>query len=261
MYRGYNLELSLNQKSIDNYYHSGKQLFEGDKVIVRQSLSDFIFSENSLDGSKIQATWFPQTNADIFISHSHNDETIAITLAGWLWETFQLKAFIDSCIWGYSDDLLILIDNTYCLQSSGNYNYNKRNFSTSHVHMMLSSALSMMLDKTECVFFINTPSSVKPYEGIQKTESPWIYCEIVMTQLLRVNEPERLKDLNESQWRNASGPTNLEKAQKTFSISHDIDLGHLKYINLENLLTWQKTHQRGYSLDTLYRLYPSAIKY
>ena len=260
MYKGYNLELSLNQESIDNYYPIGIGLYNEDKTNSRKTLKDFIFSDNSLDGSKIQATWFPQIEADVFISHSHNDEVMAITLAGWLWDNFKLRAFIDSCIWGYSVELLKLIDDKYCIQGDGYYNYETRNFSTSHVHMMLSSALSMMIDKTECIIFLNTPSSVKPYEGIQKTESPWIYNEIVTTQLIQENVPERLRILNESQrWLNAAGKIKLEKGERLFTIRHNLDLGHLKKISINSLVEWQNEHNEGHALDTLYRLYPSAI--
>src|SRR5690606_35011062 len=130
--------------------------------------------------------WFPQIDADIFISHSHSDEKMAILLAGWLKETLGVYVFIDSCIWGYSNDLLRQIDNKHCLNPSGEtYSYEKRNNSTSHVHMMLSTALNMMIDKTECLFFLNTPNSISTKEVISQTESPWIYSEISMSELVR----------------------------------------------------------------------------
>lgn len=51
--------------------------------------------------------------------------------------------------------------------------------------MMLASALTMMIDKAECVIFLNTPNAVSTEEIIDKTESPWIYYETVMTNLVR----------------------------------------------------------------------------
>lgn len=53
----------------------------------------------------MQSYWFPKINADIFLSHSHKDEKLIIAFAGWLKDTFNLDVFIDSCIWGYSNDL------------------------------------------------------------------------------------------------------------------------------------------------------------
>ena len=53
---------------------------------------------------------------------------------------------------------------------------------------MLNSALNHMLDKTECLWFINTENSVIPLDKIGKpdqTISPWIYSEIVMANTLR----------------------------------------------------------------------------
>ena len=64
----------------------------------------------------MQANWFPQIKADIFISHSHKDKGLALALAGWLEETFGLTAFIDSCVWGYANKLLKMIDDEYCYQ-------------------------------------------------------------------------------------------------------------------------------------------------
>ena len=46
----------------------------------------------------------------IFISHSHKDINKVIAFAGWLKTNFGLEAFIDSCSWGYCDELLKIID-------------------------------------------------------------------------------------------------------------------------------------------------------
>lgn len=34
------------------------------------------------DASKLQESWFPQVEADIFLSHSHKDEKLIISFAG-----------------------------------------------------------------------------------------------------------------------------------------------------------------------------------
>lgn len=171
---------------------------------------------------------------------------MAIALAGWLWHNFKLKSFIDFCIWEFCDDLLRRIDHKYCLNASNSFNYQKRNSSTSHVHMMLSVALSQMIDKTECIFFLNTPDSIKPYEGIEKTESPWLYSEISMTQIIRENKPKRFK--NES----LTGDI-IEKSEKLL-IKYNAELGHLKmkllvgafhlcfYIGIENIIRHVMCH-------------------
>ncbi|MGL5262686.1 MAG: hypothetical protein ACRC9P_09930, partial [Bacteroides sp.] len=111
-------------------------------------------------------------------------------LAGWLKNTFGLTVFIDSCVWGHSNDLLKEIDTNYCYQSESKvYNYQKRNYSTSHVHMMLSVALTQMIYNTECLFFLNTPNSITPKSIISQSESPWIYSEIATTRLIKLRKP------------------------------------------------------------------------
>ena len=149
MYRGFNLTLDFEN---DFFYQKGRTLNAANKLTVKRTLDSFISPDGSINGSKMQSNWFPQIDADIFISHSHRDEKMAITLAGWLDEIFGISTFIDSCIWGYSNDLLRQIDNKHCLNPSGEtYSYEKRNNSTSHVHMMLSTALNMMMMKQRSV--------------------------------------------------------------------------------------------------------------
>ena len=79
------------------------------------SVEKHIKENDKIDGTKMQENWFPKVDADIFISHSHKDENLAKGLAGWLYKEFGLEAFIDSCVWGYANDLLLEIDKKYCL--------------------------------------------------------------------------------------------------------------------------------------------------
>src|SRR5574344_1710135 len=176
-----------NKSPDDNeFYKNGQTILNGYKTNVETQLEKFIIGKDGeLDGSAIQNDWFPQIECDIFISHSHKDEKLAIALAGWLNDRFKLRSFIDSCIWEYADDLLKIIDNEYCYQLQNNtYNYKSRNYSTSHVHMMLNMALMKMIDKTECLFFLNTPNSISLSDIGTKTLSPWIYSEIGISQII-----------------------------------------------------------------------------
>lgn len=252
MFRGYNLNLNWNPKHDDEFFEAGQELFLEYEETVKKTLKSYALKEGTLDGSVMQSNWFPQVKADIFISHSHKDEKRTIALAGWLYKTFGIKSFIDSCIWGYSNELLRLIDNKYCFQeSSRTYNYNLRNYSTSHVHMMLSVALTMMIDKTECIFFLNTPNSISASSIIDKTESPWIYSEIAMTQMIKKKIPRR----------HISGIEKLEKGGKLneseLRFQYDVDLSHLVNINVDTLINWQKDFTKttpSLALDRLYEL-------
>ena len=119
-----------------------------------------------LKASEIEKDWFPEIKADVFWSHSHKDEKDVIALAGFL-NNLGLTTFIDSCVWGYADDLLKQIDDTYCISKKSSddlidfYSYQKRNQSTTHVHMLLNGALMKMMDNTECLIFLDTPNSLK----------------------------------------------------------------------------------------------------
>lgn len=187
MYNGFQIALKKDNFSRqEEFYNIGNSHISQYKTKVEEVIDSFVLADGSLDGGKMQDYWFPQINADIFISHSHRDEKLAIIFAGWLYDEFGLTAFIDSCVWGYANKLLRKIDDEYCYQPSNKtYNYQQRNYSTSHVHMMLSVALTQMIDNTECLFFLNTPHSITPESVIQQTESPWIYSEIAMSRLVR----------------------------------------------------------------------------
>lgn len=131
MYTGFNLK-GVNINSNAPYSKKWGDLFEEQKIEIRSTLDKYITQDGIIDGTKIQADWFPEVEADIFISHSHTDEKLAINLACWLYDTFNLVAFIDSCVWGYANDLLRQLDDKYCWKEKEElYDYGKRNYSTS----------------------------------------------------------------------------------------------------------------------------------
>jgi len=255
MWRGFNLNVELNKDETFKEFHKiGLQQYAADTQQVEFILNTFVNSDNTLDGTAIQNFWFPQIDADIFISHSHKNQDEAIAIAGWLWYNFKLKTFIDSCIWGYSNKLLLILDKKHCwMPQRGVYDYNLRNHSTSHVHMMLSTALTMMIDKCECLFFLNTDDSIKPYAETDKTESPWIYSEIATTKIIEKKDPGRIKELTETY----SHFDGVDEIKKGMTMTFDVDLSHLTALSLKNLETWQaQKNNREHSLDTLYRLHP-----
>jgi hypothetical protein len=226
--------------------------FTQHKEEIEMVLDDFALLTGALDGSAIQENWFPQIEADIFISHSHSDDRTAIIFSEILRRCFGLSTFIDSCIWGYSTDLLRQIDDQYCLNRNGEtYNYTKRNFSTSHVHMMLSTALMMMIDNCECIFFLDTPNSVSTEDMIKRTQSPWIYSEINISRLIgrRIPQRNRLQEY-------------LQKSfMETFKIEYELDTSHFIELTEENFLKWfKRCDNEKHSLDVLYELVPPKLK-
>ncbi|MGE6593661.1 hypothetical protein ACQKFU_29860 [Bacillus mycoides] len=257
MFTGFDLELELVPEADAELAELGKKMFSDIKTKVEKELNEFLESDGSIDGCRLQNSWFPLIEADIFISHSHNDYEEAFKLAGFLNQTFGLKVFLDSCVWGSADALLKKIDDEYCLNPSGStYCYEDRNYSTSHVHMMLSAAINSMIDKCECLFFLNTPNSISTKDVIdKKTNSPWIYSEIVTSQLIRKKNPSRMikKALFEHQ-----DPSMETKDQ--LNITYDLDTRHLQTLNFDNLKDWKNEYEKlTSSYETINRYDMSLI--
>ena len=251
MYRGFNLKLD-DYSLFDNYIPkiSKDYYFQDIWDEVQDNLDDFLDSTNSLDGTAIQDYWFPKIEADIFISHSHRDEDLAIYLACWLEDTFDLKVFIDSQVWGYGDNLIKELYDEY-----GADNIKEYNQITSHVHMMLSTALTRMIDKCEAIFFLNTPNSINADDIIDKTYSPWIYHEIAVTQMIR---KRKLRKDNNGE---------LKPIQENVNLKYKVSLEHLYSLDKKNLIKWRKEKEEGgfyasnnckyrHSLDCLYENFP-----
>lgn len=156
-------------------------------------------NEDIINGTKLQHLDFPSMKKeyDVFISYSHSDENDALYLASWLNNHCRLTCFLDSIVWHSADALLKVIDDKYCWQpDSGTYSYKKRNYSTSHVHAMLSMAMHDIINRSECCIVIDSDKSFPLKEGIEKcTLSPWIYEEIAFMTHMRPKLPSRYKNL------------------------------------------------------------------
>lgn len=259
MYQAFNVSINTDNfevlGDIDYYCRIGKKLFDEDKEVIVNDLDKYISMGDSLSAKDMMDDWFKQINADIFLSHSHKDEKLVVALAGWLWEKFQLKSFIDSTVWGYSNNLLKSIDDKYCKNPDGYYNYEKRNYSTTHIHMMLSMSLLSMMDRCECLFFINTPNSFIPKSELDNgnTLSPWIYSEITASSMLRIKKPiNRYVPVCDSL------QEGLESyKEKSYQIEYPLNKEHLIDLGISDLNSWdyrQRECRGEYSLDLLYKL-------
>ena len=179
---------------------------------------------------------------------------MAIALAGWLYQIFGITSFIDSCVWGYADDMLKMIDEEYCVSkrnddgSIGTYSYKKRNQSTAHVHMILNTALHKMIDKTECLFFLNTPNSIVIDDVISgtATASPWIYSELMFS---RMCSKRNLSEYRQSLHHSAIFEHTELKVKYEVSINHLVDIYDRDLIDL-----WKYGSQNDplAALDDLY---------
>jgi hypothetical protein len=246
MFKAFNL-IDCSWKDYTNT--AGATLNETNTKVVEKALKDFL-ENGKIDGTKMRDHWFPEIKAEVFISHSHSDKTDAIKLAGFLAKNFGLNSFIDSCVWGYADDLLKQIDDQYCLNvARETYSYEKRNGSTSHVHMMLSTALGTMIDAAECVIFMNTPNSITSQAAVSKTQSPWIYYELGLMRLIRKRPPERL--IMESFANKRAG----------LQVEYSVPLGNLTPLKAADLNGWVEQWAAAragavHALDLLYEVAP-----
>ncbi|EJD6038041.1 toll/interleukin-1 receptor domain-containing protein [Morganella morganii] len=174
-----------------------------DNIAIR--LEEYLLNGNNLlDAEKIQQSVFPETEIDVFISHSHNDEEQAIRIALSL-EKIGLKPFVDSCVWGYADELLQKIDNKFCIPSGWeNYSYALRNRTTTNVHLILNAALQQMIHRSELFVFLGTESSIKIDEYMSDTErlsSPWIFSELMFARNVKRTERKQLRLVGSESYR------------------------------------------------------------
>lgn len=145
-----------------------------------------------IDGKALREYTFPSGAVDdyqVFISYSHNDVDLAKRFCAFLRDYCGLRVFLDYYVWKSADNLLRRIDDRYCKTRDGKqYIYGRRNFSTSHVHAMLSMAILDIINKTECCIFLDSAHSIhmKGLENSSKarTLSPWLYEELSFMRYL-----------------------------------------------------------------------------
>ena len=257
---------SFYNRVINPCLEHGRAIYKKHEEEVHDCLAQYITEDGIINGTELKNHWFSITKKDVFISHSHDDIYKVIAFAGWLHEAFGLEAFIDSCSWGYCDNLLNKIDKRYCYKSKTNtYDYDLRNYTTSHVHMMLSTALTEMIYNTECIIFFNTPQSINMASELDKikknskqsTISPWIYHELSMTTMLGVVKPHRLSlALEHRDHVDFSQSTHDEKPKFDYDVTKA--LKEMTTLTDRQLQQWYEGHDKTippeYALDELYSI-------
>jgi hypothetical protein len=117
---------------------------------------------------------------------------------------------------------------------------------------MLSTALMMMIDNCECVFFLDTPNSVNTQDVIKRTWSPWIYSEINISRLIKRNPPQRIHRIQDSLRKSSTENFNL-KMEYDLDTSHFIEMSFEKFEQWGNAMTDDSMKN---SLDILYEILP-----
>lgn len=253
MYRGFSLQITemdidcLISRSHKNFCTSRFTNSANNQIILK-ALEENIVADSSISADKLKRDWFPEIKSDVFLSHSHKDVELAKKISRLLGE-LNLYTFIDSAVWGYSNDLIKQLENMYYLNTTDLHDK-----IAAHVNIMLASALTKMLNNTECVIFLNTANSIIPltsYCNTAKTDSPWIYHELFTTSILQVIAPVR-KSL---------GSVVNEASQ--LQILYTPPLEHLTDLNASDFNSWisgARSTTRYHSLDILYKLKPLKLR-
>ncbi|MCH5049003.1 MULTISPECIES: toll/interleukin-1 receptor domain-containing protein [Pectobacterium] len=135
--------------------------------------------------------WFPESGCHIFLSHSHQDKSIAIKIANNLYQNYKIKTFIDSDFWQFVDDAINEINSEYskCPAPQDHLlRYDSCLMVGTNFYLTLSNALMDAIDKSDCCLFLNTEKSIKKIgTEIEATYSPWIYTELNILEKIRIN--------------------------------------------------------------------------
>lgn len=166
-----------------------------------QSIEKYTLSNGDLDAKEIKDEWFQSIKADIFLSHSHKDIETVKKFAAWLENTYDVNVFVDAFMWGDCRQLQLELDQKYSLVEGEEnlFHYEKTQEYGAHVNLLLASALTQIIDQTECIIFLDTTNSIDYSQNdsdIPRTNSAWIYHEIQTTKVLRQRIPERRKKID-----------------------------------------------------------------
>ncbi len=250
-------KLNINENSLfQKYYDIGKESANQHKEILERDLDQYIdYHTGRIDGDRLEKEWFKEINADVFLSHSHADEELAISIAGWLKSEMGLNAFVDSCTWGYADTLLQYINDHYNVlrkdtDGSTIYSHSKANYAASHIYLMLNSAINNMINKTECFMFINTGNSIIQMDKNQsstQTLSPWIYSEIVMANTIKQTFPKRPMKIEKNS-------RHYAELNESVEITHNLDFADFINLDRNAFIRWKGVSlvRDEHPLDVLY---------
>lgn len=223
--------------------------FEKYRLLAKLDM-DRLIGGTKIDATMMQEQWFPDVKADIFISHSHKDAEKAKALADWIKAEFNLDCFIDSCVWGYCDDLLRELNNKYNYNERAKmYGYNNGNILASNIYMMLATSIMSVMDKCECAMFLNTDNSIPEpkdlFNRTDKTYSTWINYELLTAELIRKRAPLRQSVIDSLKGGNEKLPI----------FTYDVDLNYMIPLNDNDLILWKKEYSKHTNINPLDILY------
>lgn len=226
------------------------------------------YSNNIINGQLTSDKSFPTEEKNVFISHAHGDKEVAYKLAAKL-DSLGLTCFIDSTVWENVNNLIRQMDNKYAYnRNTKTYNYGIRNITTTHGHLMLSSALVEMIDLCECFFFLDTANSLyntndvvgengfneSLLESEEGTFSPWIKLEIETARIIQKKTPARIGEILRRRFESSIAKESLAM-DHALEVFYPLSIEHLKKISDDQLRSWFTSNTNGDKcLDKLYKI-------
>lgn len=226
----YGFNLALNRMDI-SVLSSVVQRHKAEVAKKVVNLESFLMKDgHSLSAQLIADSFFPQMSCDVFISHSSDDQDMAIQLAHEL-EQRGVRTFVDSVFWGSAHNLLKTVTEKHS-RPFGSPDYQRQflNRSAAHVHMILVTALQNMILRSGTLLFLHTDRSVSTKDFVQgesMTHSPWIHMELMFSHMIW-----RLK--------NKIPEPGLESFGAPPPIVHTAPVEHLKPVSGSKFMSWLK---------------------
>lgn len=220
---------------------------------VKKRLASMLNPDGTVNADRVREDWFPDVKCNVFLSHSHDDKKLADVFVDVLNRKFGITCFVDADVWGYIGTLQRAIDDRWNKGEAGKgYTYEGLMASTAHAHMLLLSALARVMDKCECLMFLNTPESVATEDaakGTSKTYSPWIFGEAALSSIIRRQPLVRPKVVKGS-------VTTEDYHEELPPFEYILPLDHMLPLGSVQLIKWGQTNSNNAleALDALYEL-------
>lgn len=186
----------VEQLLFDTYFKSKRipPIAKKDKRMRESDIKELINSGHDLDAKVILDIVSPTGDFDVFISHYHENEEIALKIAATL-QAQGFKPFVDSQYWLHFDDVAKDLNELHLHKDKDNgsdvYDHSKTKMIQKHCDVLLLSALSQVMSKCKYLIFISPPEKMVGIEHYSKYEtknpktySPWIYWELIFAELL-----------------------------------------------------------------------------
>lgn len=186
LHLGLTFQSGIGSYDIDNY--KIEEWFQEQIQNHNNNINSFINKYGELSAEEILKKIFPTpTQANIFISHSHDDIDDAKKLAFILTNEFHENVFIDEYVWGSAENLLDQINfNAYDVISD-TYDIDQSCLNASSIYILLANAISKVIHQCKFFIFLKSHNSLGCLTP-SYTRSPWIYFELQLINDIIKNE-------------------------------------------------------------------------